>query len=852
MHAVARLARRGARLVQRIAQGIALSDKLLALPAQIFDGRQGLMQPATRLLHLRQALLDVLAYLLGVVFQPGDAMPDLFGACLFATEQRPDLGKHTLCRFHFTLLRLTRLLGLEQCLAVGRELFGQLLDARLQFRLVLHEITDLAFAAQYARVRVVSAPQADPTATHLQAVRGHQRLSRCKVAATPQRLSQIGRGVDSIQQMGQLRRTLHLLRQGPGARSHWIAVRFEQCQHALLERVQLGAVPIQLVDHHRLQLPGEYHFYRRLPLIRHLHRFEQAPRLAEALDIQPTRDDLVAFAARGLLQCLQRCQPPLERLQFAARVGEILLDLLVALPQPGDRLHPIFDTFTHRTQPGLALRFAVLQFFDLGLQCNIREVLTFLLVSGQPAFELHLLLLEVIDPRTLHLRLLCRFVGALVESIPFGLPGLHRLFGPLQLLRRGVGLGTGFFEHRPVAFEFVGELRQSAVVLFAQRLRLGQRLACLGEVCLLLPACVPGVLDRVFETGDLRASRVEAPLDIVESVVRLGMCRALLFDLCFEIALLGDRRLEAVFLLRDHPVALLDLGRHLVQTQYQQLGAHTPLFVAQRLVFLCGRRLPFEVPQLFLHLFAQIVESLKVFTGVGDARFGLAPSLLVFGYPRRFLEVYTQVLGACLDDARDHALFDDRIAARPQAGAEKQIGDVTAATTYAVQVVQRLAVARHLTLYRDLTVLSVLASRAAVRVVEQQFDARGADRFAAARTVEDDIGHRFAAQHLRRTLTHDPAHRVDDVGLAAAIGSNDADEITGEMHGGRVDKGFEARQLDLFQTHGGQRYRMREHPHKRPGYPRASLNTAAQKIVLADFSNRTSSSLSDLRGGADV
>ena len=117
-----------------------------------------------------------------------------------------------------------------------------------------------------------------------------------------------------------------------------------------------------------------------------------------------------------------------------------------------------------------------------------------------------------------------------------------------------------------------------------------------------------------------------------------------------------------------------------------------------------------------------------------------------------------------------------------------------------------MAVTRDLALDRDLRVLRVLTTGAAVSVVEDQFDTRGADRLAAARAVEDDIRHRFAAQHLRRTFAHYPANSVDHVGLAAAIGADDANEITGEVDSGRVYKGFEAREFDFFQSHGAQQY----------------------------------------------
>src|SRR5690606_5490654 len=101
----------------------------------------------------------------------------------------------------------------------------------------------------------------------------------------------------------------------------------------------------------------------------------------------------------------------------------------------------------------------------------------------------------------------------------------------------------------------------------------------------------------------------------------------------------------------------------------------------------------------------------------------------------------------------------------------------------------------------DLVVAGVGAADLAVAVVEHQLDRGGAHRAAAAGAIEDDIGHRFAAQVARRKLTHHPAHRVDDVGLATAIGPDHTGPFGGEGYCGGLDKGLEAGELYSGQTH---------------------------------------------------
>ncbi|MNO83023.1 hypothetical protein D3C76_743130 [compost metagenome] len=192
--------------------------------------------------------------------------------------------------------------------------------------------------------------------------------------------------------------------------------------------------------------------------------------------------------------------------------------------------------------------------------------------------------------------------------------------------------------------------------------------------------------------------------------------------------------------------------------------------------------------KLALQLFAQIGQALEVLKGATDAVFGFAAALLVLGNAGGFFDEVAQVFGPGLDQLGDHALFDDRVAARAQARAEENIGNVPAPTFGAVEEIRVLAVAGDFAANGNLRIGGILADQGAVGVVEHQLDTRLADRLAAGRAIEDDIGHRFAAQVLGRAFAHHPAHRIDDVGLAAAIGPDHRRHVAGEVDRGRVDE----------------------------------------------------------------
>jgi hypothetical protein len=209
-----------------------------------------------------------------------------------------------------------------------------------------------------------------------------------------------------------------------------------------------------------------------------------------------------------------------------------------------------------------------------------------------------------------------------------------------------------------------------------------------------------------------------------------------------------------------------------------------------------------EPLELASELHADVVDARQVLARVGDPVLGLLAALAVLRDARGLLEEHAQLLGLRLDDARDHPLLDDRVRAGPEAGAEEQVVDVAAADRDVLDVVRAVAVARQHALDRELGVLAPLAADAAGAVVEDQLDRRAPDRLALARAVEDDVLHRLAAQRRRLRLAQHPADRVDDVGLAAAVGADDADELAGRRDGGRVDERLEPGELDLGEAQG--------------------------------------------------
>ncbi|MND57631.1 hypothetical protein D3C80_487640 [compost metagenome] len=306
------------------------------------------------------------------------------------------------------------------------------------------------------------------------------------------------------------------------------------------------------------------------------------------------------------------------------------------------------------------------------------------------------------------------------------------------------------------------------------------------------------MLDALFDPGDITTDRIKAPLHQIEALGQLVMTVTQALDAGIGIPLLGHQGLEGHFLVTDHPFTLRDLLVQGLPAQGRQLRLELALLGFVFLVLLGGLGLTVQALKLALQLLAQVSQAFQVFMGTADAVLGLAPTLLVLGDPGRFFDEVAQVFRLGLDQLGDHPLLDDRVAARPEASAQKNVGDVTAPAFGAIKVVGVLTVAGDLAANGNFRVRGVLTHQSAVRVVEHQLDTGLTHRLAAGRAVEDDVGHRLATQVLGRTFAHHPAHRIDDVGLAAAIGPDHRRHVAGEVDRGRVDERLEPGQANAL------------------------------------------------------
>ena len=362
--------------------------------------------------------------------------------------------------------------------------------------------------------------------------------------------------------------------------------------------------------------------------------------------------------------------------------------------------------------------------------------------------------------------------------------------------------------------------RQQACALFGfdalagQRLHLGSRVVlAAGPLDRLLVELRKPLLhalaafnheaDLGFQPSHFGARFVELALGVVDVVPGRVMRLPDGFQVGLDAAQVGDARLQLVH-------GLLGLGLDATLVHFTFRALEEPLLVLAQ----GGLRLPFVVLLRDLGLLFQLVEVAvqfaqdvldpgQVFAGVAEPALGFAAPFLVLGDAGRFLQEQAQLFGLGLDDAADRALADDGVGTRAQAGAQEHVLHVAPAHRLVVDVVAAGAVAREHALDRDFRELAPLAAGAVVGVVEHQFHRGTRGRLAGGGAVEDDVLHRLAAQFAGARLAQHPAHGVHDVGLAAAVRPDHANQLAGQQEVGGFGEGLEPGELDGIETHDG-------------------------------------------------
>ena len=200
-----------------------------------------------------------------------------------------------------------------------------------------------------------------------------------------------------------------------------------------------------------------------------------------------------------------------------------------------------------------------------------------------------------------------------------------------------------------------------------------------------------------------------------------------------------------------------------------------------------------------VHAAALLLEDVADAEEVGLGELELAEGfllvLLELGNAGGFLEDGAAVLGLGREEGGDLSLLHDGVGGAADAGVHEEFVDVAEAAEGAVDAVFALAVAVDAAGDGDFVVVGLEGLLAAGEGHGDFGEVGGGALLVAGGAfgaVEDDVGHFAAAEGLGGGLAEDPADGVHDVGLAAAVGADDAGDAFVELEGGLVGEGLEA------------------------------------------------------------
>ena len=149
-----------------------------------------------------------------------------------------------------------------------------------------------------------------------------------------------------------------------------------------------------------------------------------------------------------------------------------------------------------------------------------------------------------------------------------------------------------------------------------------------------------------------------------------------------------------------------------------------------------------------------------------------------------------------LQELIDAALLDDAVRRTPGSRPEKKIADVFKPGRHSVDEIFRLP--RAVDAAANLHFVDV-EGKHALPIVEVEQGLGERRRFAVGRAIEDDVGHLLSAQAFRALVAEDPLDRIDDVALAAAVGTDDTGNAGGEFEAGAVGEALEAEQIERLE-----------------------------------------------------
>ncbi len=207
--------------------------------------------------------------------------------------------------------------------------------------------------------------------------------------------------------------------------------------------------------------------------------------------------------------------------------------------------------------------------------------------------------------------------------------------------------------------------------------------------------------------------------------------------------------------------------------------------------------LPRQTFDLRIELGQHVFEPIEIGLGGAEPDLGLVAAAVETRNARGFFKNGAAARGLCRDQLADLAL--PHHGGRPWAGGSigKEQLHIARAHILAVDAIGRACLALDATRHFQRIGIIEGGGRSAGGIVEMEGDFGGVAARTAATAGKDHIVHAGRAHVLVGILAHDPAHGLDEIGLAAAVRADDTRQPGLDQELGRFNESLEAGQPEL-------------------------------------------------------
>ena len=316
-------------------------------------------------------------------------------------------------------------------------------------------------------------------------------------------------------------------------------------------------------------------------------------------------------------------------------------------------------------------------------------------------------------------------------------------------------------------------------------------------------------LQGLFAVGDLRAHnggaafrlrcgvfrRAERFTQLLGADVHIAHPGGKAFAFGVQPVLLGASRRafhDRFFIVRAQQLRLLMKP---VKVRHPERYLLLAQLVAQYEIFLRRFRLLAQRFDLHFQLRDLVADSQEVVLRAGELALRFILAVAEAGDACRFFKYLAPVGRLGGNDLADTSLPDDRIPVAAETGVHQKLRNIAQTHQLAVDIV--LALAAAVAAAGDAHLVGVQRENAR-RVVQHKRHLRKAHCAALFCAAENDVLHFSAAQHPRFLLAHDPQKRVRQIGLSAAVGSDDHRYILFKAQPRLFGKRLEALEFQRF------------------------------------------------------